>query len=74
MQLLWYAGTQWLGCRALYRFGYGPLGKRGFYLSPGMAWTFPAFHLMLGWILWTGDRGPRVGLGKTINPPDRKSN
>lgn len=34
------------GFRVLYRFGYGPLGKIGFLLSPGLAWAVP-FYLGL---------------------------
>ena len=46
----------WEGFRVFYRFGYGPLGKTGFLLSPGLAWAVPLFFCVLLKIYWLAMR------------------
>lgn len=53
-QLLLLLFFHWLGFRVLYRFGYGPLGKIGFALSPGMAWSVPFYLALICRILLKG--------------------
>ena len=69
-QLVMLVLLQWEGFRVLYRFGYGPLGKVGFLLSPGLAWTVPFYLGLLLRIYWIATKRQD---DKMVSPEDDKS-